>query len=93
MSEYTTDKNVKTHELKTWPEFFSLVCAGVKKFEIRKNDREYSVGDILHLREYDPHRQSFTGFWCDRRVVYLIRGPGFGLEPGYVCMSLELAHP
>ncbi|EOW6872049.1 DUF3850 domain-containing protein, partial [Cronobacter sakazakii] len=28
-----------THNLKIWPEHYSAVCAGVKRAELRKNDR------------------------------------------------------
>ncbi len=42
------------HELKLHPKFFCRVADGTKCFEIRKNDRDYQVGDTLILREYDP---------------------------------------
>lgn len=38
------------HELKTWPDFFRDVADGRKKFEIRKDDRDYKVGDLLRLK-------------------------------------------
>lgn len=40
-----------THELKTWPEFFEQTRNGRKKFELRRNDRAYQVGDQLLLKE------------------------------------------
>ena len=38
------------HELKISPEYYDAVVNGIKPFEIRKNDRNYSVGDALRLR-------------------------------------------
>lgn len=78
------------HELKTWPEFFAALVAGNKTFEIRKDDRGFSVGDVLILREWDPETQSYTGWSAKRRVRYLLTG--WGLEPGYVCMGLDNHH-
>ena len=44
----------QTHELKTWPEFFEQTRNGKKKFELRRNDRDFKVGDELLLKEWDP---------------------------------------
>lgn len=44
------------HDLKCWPEFFQDVKDGTKTFELRKNDRNYQVRDILHLREWDKDK-------------------------------------
>ena len=41
------------HSLKILPEHFNAVVSGNKKSEIRYNDRNYRVGDILSLREWD----------------------------------------
>ena len=38
---------MKIHELKTLPEYFDAVFMGKKNFEIRKNDRDYKVGDYV----------------------------------------------
>ncbi|WP_212746597.1 DUF3850 domain-containing protein [Lactococcus raffinolactis] len=40
---------MKIHELKLDTEFFDDVKLGKKNFEIRKNDRNFEVGDTLHL--------------------------------------------
>ena len=39
------------HDLKILPEHFNAVADGRKPFEVRRNDWDYQVGDILHLRE------------------------------------------
>ncbi len=45
------------HDLKTLPEYYQAVKAGIKPFELRKeDDRRFEVGDVLYLREYDPAR-------------------------------------
>ena len=44
----------KVHELKTWPEFFKAIKSGAKTCEIREDDRGFSVGDVLKLREFVP---------------------------------------
>lgn len=42
------------HDLKIHPEHFKPVWCGEKTFEIRFNDRDYKVGDLLDLHEFDP---------------------------------------
>lgn len=42
------------HTLKCWPEYFAPVKEGKKTFEIRKDDREFKVGDVLELKEFQP---------------------------------------
>jgi hypothetical protein len=76
------------HELKTWPEYYNAVFDGTKNFEVRKNDRDYQVGDELVLREWDPHRESFTGSVTTVDVTYILSDPQF-VKDGYVIMSIE----
>ncbi len=81
---------MKIHELKTWPDYFFRVFAGQKKFEVRKNDRDFQIGDTLLLKEYDPVKDEYTGREALREVSYILHGTGeFGIEHGYCVMSLK----
>jgi hypothetical protein len=76
--------------LKTWPAFFSATEAGIKPFEMRRDDRQFRVGDVLELCEFDPDGGAYTGRVVRRRVTYVMRGkPAFGLKAGYVVMGLK----
>jgi hypothetical protein len=52
---------MKTHVVKSWPKFFGPIVAGIRVHELRRNDRNYNVGDYLELREYDPEKGTYTG--------------------------------
>lgn len=47
------------HELKIWPQYFHYVANGSKTFEVRKNDRGFSFGDTVLLKEWDPDRAAY----------------------------------
>ncbi|QWR82927.1 DUF3850 domain-containing protein [Cronobacter sakazakii] len=77
-----------THNLKIWPEHYSAVCAGVKRAELRKNDRDYRAGDTLDLCEWDKDDESFTGEFISVTVTH-VADVGEWM-PGYVLLSIEL---
>jgi hypothetical protein len=78
-----------THYLKTWPEYFRSIKAGYKKAELRRNDRDYKVNDTLCLQEYDPDGGGYTNDRINVYVTHVLHGPGFGLQEGFVMMSIE----
>jgi hypothetical protein len=75
-----------THELKTWPEHFAPVLCGEKKAELRKDDRNFQVGDELILREYEPTKHAYTGRAVIAKITHILRG-GEWLTPGYAMLS------
>lgn len=77
----------KTHELKTWPEYYRKVVIRKKNFEVRRNDRDFVVGDVLMLREFDPDKQEYTGEHHYRIVSYILDDPQY-VKEGYVILSL-----
>jgi hypothetical protein len=88
---------MSTHDLKCWPEWFEPIKSGDKTAELRLNDRDYKVGDILVLREYEPNKDIYTGRVCSRRVTHVVHGCGSvgviaplrGLSTKYVMLSLQ----
>jgi hypothetical protein len=82
---------INTHELKTWPTFFEHVLAGRKLFEIRKDDRNYRSGDLLHLREFDNTTQAYTGREMEVEVTYIMRGAlNNPIQKGYCVMAIKI---
>ena len=78
------------HELKCWPEYFQAVKSGIKPFELRKDDRGFAVGDVLHLREFDPETCTYTGEETNKTVTYVLPTNPFSVigDGDYVIMGL-----
>lgn len=77
------------HKLKTLPVPFTAVWEGEKNFEVRLNDRDYKVGDMLRLCEYD-FEHGYYGREISALVTYLIELDEFLPVKGYVGMSIKL---
>jgi hypothetical protein len=76
------------HALKTLPEYFMEVKSGRKTFELRLNDRNFKVGDVLILQEYDSDKDELTNRWIEKEVSYILFGGKFGLQAGHCIMGL-----
>lgn len=81
-----------THEIKLHPEFYNAHMWGKKPWELRLNDRNYQEGDCVHLREWSPAHKDYTGRHAYRFITYLMQGPQFGLQEGYVLFTVS-THP
>lgn len=75
------------HDLKVLPELFNSIEDGTKPFEVRKNDRNFRVGDYLCLREWVDI--AYTGRYVYVEVIFILQGGQFGIEPGYVVMGIS----
>lgn len=74
---------MEVHVIKTLPEYFGAVDAGVKTFEIRKNDRAYQVKDFLKLQEFDG--KNYTGQELLREITYMTN---YEQKEGYVVLAI-----
>lgn len=82
---------MKIHYLKCWPPYFQQMEAGIKKFELTKNDRDFKVNDIVALEAYDANTESYTGERLNARITYILSdAEDFGLMPGYCILGLKL---
>ncbi|WP_416692141.1 DUF3850 domain-containing protein [Enterococcus faecalis] len=78
-------KGAMIHELKIKPEYFKAVESGMKKFEIRKNDRDYNLHDLLILQEYKNGK--FTG---NKRSVIVTYITDYAQKDDFVVLGIEL---
>lgn len=84
-----------THELKTDSNVFQLTVEGKKDYEIRYDDRDFAVGDILMLKEtkYSGYQMKqgkpleFTGRSIFKRINSILTG--YGLKDGWVILNVE----
>jgi hypothetical protein len=61
-----------THRVKSWTYLFNAVKSGLKKHDFRNVDeRDYKVGDVLVLCEYDQATGQFTGNELPCRITYM----------------------
>lgn len=78
----------RIHVLKIQPKYFEDVESGKKKFEIRKDDREYSIGNTVQLCECS--NGLLTGNMITVKISYVLRNcPEYGLKDGYCIFCWE----
>lgn len=81
---------MKIHELKTVQPYFNQVVHHIKSFEVRKNDRDFKVGDYVLLREYEPKSNTYTD---DNtvlvRITYILDSEEY-CKADYVIFGFEI---
>jgi len=75
------------HELKTVNPFFEDVWDLRKNFEVRKNDRDFQIGDKLKLLEVrtDGKRERFIYV----KITYILKGGQYGIDKDYVVLGIQ----
>lgn len=80
------------HKIKIKYSYYKAVLSGEKTFEIRKNDRNYCVGDIIHFVPIDdncglliPHKANAY------RITYVFHGGEYGIASEYCVFGIAPA--
>lgn len=90
---------MKLHELTIEHEYLIEVDMGRKTFELRKNDRDYQVGNLIRFIDIGAttRRDSYKGD-CDvyidedtlYRITYVLKGvPEYGLDDDYCILGIK----
>ena len=88
-AESSPEPSDSVHFLKTWPDYFDAVEDGRKTFEIRKNDRNFQVGDTLVLEEFVPIARD-RGYYTGRKIsVCITYMTDFDQKNGNVVLGIE----
>lgn len=79
----------KTHVLSIKDEYKVAIDNNLKRFEVRKDDRNFQVGDFIHFVKVDK-----SEFEQDKdnkfRIIYKLDGvPAYGLMTGYCVLGIE----
>jgi hypothetical protein len=84
------------HEVKSWLHFFAAIKDGKKLRDLRSDDRNYQVGDILVLQEFNQVFGYYTGREVEAEITYITNRStpcAFSsavLQPGYCILSLKV---
>jgi Domain of unknown function (DUF3850) len=76
------------HRLKSWPQFFDAIASGEKTHDLRRaDDRDFRVGDLLRLQEFDPKTDRHSGRELTVKITYIT-------SADYPCaLSANALHP
>lgn len=84
---------MRFHELKCWPEGFAAVRLGFQTAEVRPDDRAFREEDYIHLREWEPTTEEYSGHELLLRIKHIQRldeEPFEGFPQGWVMLSIFL---
>ena len=79
----------KLHTKKIQHKYFEDILKNGKKFEIRKNDCDYQVGDFVFLVEYDGEILTNNSIFAE--ITYVLKDiPEYGLDKDYCIFGFKI---
>lgn len=91
----------KVHTLKSWQMFFEDIMSGERTSDIRcTDDRDFKVGDIMCLQEFDPVKFIYTGRSQLAKITYIQQNKSnpcaisrLALANNYAVLSIKKVSP
>jgi len=80
------------HTLKTLPRYFWRIADNKKTFEVRKNDRDFQVGDQVTLEYFNPDSPHETNNPIDIEITYILHGGQFGIDHDYCVFGFKILY-
>ncbi len=80
----------REHRLKTDPAPFGSVRDGSKRYEVRRFDRDFHVGDILILVEFDRETARYSGESVRAKVTTITEPGAYGLPADVGVLGIEV---
>lgn len=89
---------MKLHELKIKHEYLIEVDMGRKTFELRKNDRDYQVGDLIHFIDIKDEDKELNLWGAEPsidkdalyKITYVLKEvPEYGLDKDYCILGIK----
>ena len=89
---------MKLHELKIKHEYLIEVDRGRKTFELRKNDRDYQVGDLIRFIDIKDEDKELNPWGVEPaidedalyKITYVLKDvPEYGLDKDYCILGIK----
>lgn len=90
VEDWRTENGRDPIRLKTNTKEFQDIFDGLKLYELRRNDRDYQVGDQLILLEYDQFKEEYSEREIHCTVIHITKGGKWGLHKGHCVMGIFL---
>lgn len=79
---------MKIHHLKSIQPSFDEIISGDKRFELRKNDRDFKAGDVVWFNEYNAIKKAYSGRAVECDIDYVLTDHA-GLMEGYCIFTMK----
>ena len=82
-------RDFRIHQIKIQDKFYRAIASGTKTFEIRNNDRNYQVGDLLKFNVINDNKVTIHQPEVLYMITYILQDVP-GLKLGYVIFGIKV---